>query len=357
MDKKKFKTVAIVLFAMLCILLTLMWIDWGHQLQIGSLVVNDIFSAVVSIILGAFVTMALLYAQTMNEDSRNKGSVIFKEKLKTFKDFLETLGDFMKDGQLNKEEIRILILKHSLVNINLTPSNQKVFNKAFSNIKEDLFFDDENGVPNYKALGDLYSEIANIFRAELYGKKIAHWESLDFDNFSEISNRKISSPMLINNFDDFLKELTPGRDFFLTVNTKTEGRKNYKFKFKPDTQSHFHFAFDYIQSIMKEKGFDLQIRFGILTKHLYKTDLIGEPEIRFLYQGHILLEISITNANRVKLFLSKQKEVVKSYPLETLLQYQDDLKNTQPGSITHELCTHLESSITEISNQLVEKNN
>jgi len=352
MNKKNIRSIAIILITLLIIILTLIWIDWGHQLQIGSLVVNDIFSAVVSIILGAFVTMALLYAQTINEDNRNKGSVIFEEKLKTFTNFLEIFGDFMKDGQLEKEEIRVLILKHSLVNINLSPTNQKAFNKVFSNIKAELFYENENGVPEYQALGDLYSEIANVFRAELYGTKITKWESLNFDNFTEISSKTRSKPIFINNFEDFLKELTPGRDIFFTVTLKDGRRQNYKFKLKLEASDNYKVTFEYVSKVITDNILNIETKFEIEENKTYQSKALNNPKIRFYFQHEELMRIGITTRNRVELHLLKNKETIKRYSLETLNEELLGPKNIQKYIPIDDLLKHIHNFINEVSKNL-----
>ena len=312
------KKVFFSLIAGSLIFLTIYIVNNGHNLDTQNKVVDDIYSAVISVILGALVTMTLLSAQTMNEDSHTKNSEIFKEKLRAYRDFLETLGEYIKDGKLSKEEIKLLILKHAIININLSKANQEHFNSAISRIKDDLFFENENNVPDYKALGDLFNQIASIFKADLYGENISELKLMDYENFYEISNAVRTSTFYKDSLDDFLQEIAPGREIFFSVKTKENESKNYKFDIRSDANSHYKLAFDYALSSIKELNVKIENKFEVAYKKLYRSLAINNPKILFQYKDKTILRIGITNRNRVALQLMRDNESAGIYVLDPL---------------------------------------
>jgi len=313
-----FRKILFTLITAVLIFLTIYLINDGHNLVIENKVVDDIFSAVISIILGALVTMTLLYAQTLNEDSQSKASEIFKEKLRVYRDFLSLLGEFTKDGKLDKGEIKLLILQHALININMSHENQLALNNAISKIKDDLFFEDENWVPDYEALGKVFNEIAGIFKADLYGQKISVLNTIDYSNFSEISNVVRTKTTYLNSFDEFLNEIIPGREIFFTVTNKDGESKSYKFKIKSDASDHYRLAFNFAQNLIESHGFNVQIKFELAYKKLYQSIAISNPKILFLINDMIVMRIGISNRNNVILQLRKDEESKGTFTLDPL---------------------------------------
>jgi hypothetical protein len=83
-------------------------------------VVQDINSGVIGAILTTIITLVLLSNQSDSEESLQKRSVIYEEKLRIFNEFLRTLSENIKDGKLSKEELKVLIYGYALVKMNLT---------------------------------------------------------------------------------------------------------------------------------------------------------------------------------------------------------------------------------------------
>ena len=330
------------------IFLTIYIVNDGHKLGTENKVIEDIYSAVVSVILGALVTMTLLSAQTMNEDSHTKNSEIFKEKLRAYRDFLETLGEYIKDGKLNKEEIKLLILKHAIININLNKANQEHFNSAISKINDDLFFENENNVPDYRALGELFNEIASIFKADLYGENISELKLMSYENFYEISNAVRTSTFYKESLDDFIQEIVPGREIFFSIKTKENEFKNYKFNIRPDASSHYKLAFDYALSSIKELNVKVEYRFEVAYKKLYKSLAINNPKILFQYKEKTILRIGITNRNRVALQFMKDDESAGMYALDALDGVEITNLNIQNYVPKIDLDKHISSCVKRI---------
>ena len=89
-------------------------------------VVKDINSGVIGAILTTIITLVLLSNQSESEESLQKRSVIYEEKLRIFNEFLRTLGESIKDGKLSKEELKVLIYGYALVKMNLTVENARL---------------------------------------------------------------------------------------------------------------------------------------------------------------------------------------------------------------------------------------
>ena len=331
------------------IFLTVYIVNDGHNLEIHNKVVDDIYSAVISIILGALVTMTLLYAQTMNEDSRTKNSEIFREKIRLYRDFLESLGEFTKDGRLDKEEIMLLLLKHSLINMVINEANQKLLNNAISKINEDLFFENENNVPDYKALGEVFNEIANIFKADLYGEKLSKLIPIEYENFFEISNFVRTKTIYKESIDEFMREIIPGRVIFFSIKGKGKDSrdKSYKFKIQSDAPDHYRFAYDFVLNVMKEFNFMFEIKYEIAFKKLYQSIAINNPKILILYKEKVIMRIGITNRNRVALQLLKDDEKVGTYPLDPLDDSKINTSNIRDYIPIADLRKHISLCVKE----------
>ena len=205
----KFKKLTYLILLFSLIILTFFVIDISRKITIQTehKVIWDILAAVVSISLGSIVTMALLKAQSENEEIHQRNSIIFNEKLKIFKDFMVSLGRFLEDGTLNEGEIRLLIMQQALVSMNINnPTNQKLFDETVESINIELTLLDENGCPNYQDLGKLFHKLADIFRAELYESKLLKNISSNYENFYEISSKKRhASEKFLDSFDEFIK--------------------------------------------------------------------------------------------------------------------------------------------------------
>ena len=301
----KFKKLFYLILLFSLIILTFFVIDISRKitLQTEHQVIWDILAAVVSISLGSIVTMALLKAQSENEEIHQRNSIIFNEKLKIFKDFMMSLGRFLEDGTLNESEIRLLIMQQALVSMNINnPTNQKLFDETVESINIELTLLDENGCPNYQDLGKLFHKLADIFRAELYESKLLKNTSSNYENFYEISSKKRhASEKFLDSFDEFIRYIIPNAPLLIKLSPKNNRPgKEYKFKITPETPAKFKLAYEHFQSILKQCG-DLVINEEFLIDHtrIYKTNYLMNPKINFSYMGKKIIRIGMSNANRI----------------------------------------------------------
>ncbi len=204
---KKFKKYWFYLLLTLSISLTILVINNINDSLIPQ-IVQDINSGVIGAILTTIITLILLSNQTESQENLTKTSVVYEEKLKIFNDFLETLGQCLEDGKLTATETTKIIHNFSTLRIHVSNENALKLERAISSIDNSFFYYDENSLPNLTKLIDLYTEITNVFRQELYGEK-GHGtlKSFDFENLKKVLYRKRVSIIKPNSFSELLEEL------------------------------------------------------------------------------------------------------------------------------------------------------
>ena len=79
---------------------------------------------------------------------------------------------------------------------------------AISSIDNSFFYHNENSVPNLSKLIELFTEITNVLRTELYGENPKERLAVfDFENLKKVLFRKRTSIIKPSTFTELLNEL------------------------------------------------------------------------------------------------------------------------------------------------------
>ena len=288
-------------------------------------VVQDINSGVIGAILTTIITLVLLSNQTESEESLQKRSVIYEEKLRIFNEFLRTLGESFKDGKLSKEELKVLIYGYALVKMNLTVDNARRLEALLGQIDEEFFYVDENLVPNYNRHIELFGGICEVFKSELYGTKVDEASAPQFLNFYEISYHPRIKNIVVKEFDDMVANI---RKFQKVIWIGTEN--TVSFDLKEDLIGNFENTFRALDAVVVQNGspaieraFELGY-YRINTKQYLKC-----PHIAYRVDAKNMLEIWIERLNRVVVYLKVEdklkgeQKTIKRFQIES----QDDIPN------------------------------
>ena len=337
----RYKRLWYYLLLMLFISLTIIILDNFNTPGIGiPKVVQDINSGVIGAILTTIITLVLLSNQSDSEESLQKRSVIYEEKLRIFNEFLRTLGENIKDGKLSKEELKVLIYGYALVKMNLTKENAKRLETLLGKIDEEFFYVDENLVPNYDRHIELFSGICEVFKSELYGTQVHEDETPQFLNFYQISYYPRIKNIVVKDFDEMLSRI---REFRRVIWIGTEN--TVSFELKEDLIGNFDETFHAIDAVVDqadnpgiERYFDLGY-YRINDKQLLKC-----PHIAYRADGKNVLEIWIERLNRVVVYLKVEDKLkggqksVKRFQIEAradvpelLADVAANLKNVSAG--------------------------
>jgi hypothetical protein len=215
---RKFKKYWYYLLIALSISLTILVINDINDPGIP-IIIQDINSGVIGAILTTIITLILLSNQTESQENLTKTSVVYEEKLKIFNSFLETLIKCLEDGILTASETTKIIHSFSILRIHISTENAIKIENALSSIDNSFFHYDENSIPNLSKLIELYTEITNVFREELYDEKVK-LATFNFENLKKVLYRPRLSVKKPKTFSELLDELN-GHSKILHRNTKT----------------------------------------------------------------------------------------------------------------------------------------
>lgn len=204
---RKFKKYWFYLLLALSISLTILVINDINDPLIPQ-IIQDINSGVIGAILTTIITLILLSNQTESQENLTKTSVVYEEKLKIFNSFIETLGQCLEDGKLTASETTKIIHSFSILRIHISTENAIKIENSLSSIDNSFFHYDENSIPNLSKLIELYTEITNVFREELYDEKVkVTLATFDFENLKKVLYRPRLSVRKPKTFSELLDEL------------------------------------------------------------------------------------------------------------------------------------------------------
>jgi hypothetical protein len=204
---KRFKKYWFYLLLAISISLTILVINNIND-QLIPKIIQDINSGVIGAILTTIITLILLSNQNESQENLSKNSVVYEEKLKIFNVFIDTLGQCLEDGKLTALETTKIIHSFSVLRIHISNENAIKIENAISSIDNSFFYYDENSVPNLPKLIELYTEITNVFREELYGENgYGRLMVFDFENLKKVLYRKRISVVKPSTFAGLLNEL------------------------------------------------------------------------------------------------------------------------------------------------------
>lgn len=217
---KKFKKYWFYLLLSLSISLTILVINniYDHQPR---QIIQDINSGVIGAILTTIITLILLSNQNESQENLTKNSVVYEEKLKIFNVFLDTLSQCLDDGKLTSAETTKIIHSFSVLRIHISSQNATKIENAISLIDNSFFYYDENSIPNLNKLIELYTEITNVFKEELYGENaFEKLKVFEFENLKKVLYRKRTSVYKPSSFSELINELQ-NHSKIIHTNSKT----------------------------------------------------------------------------------------------------------------------------------------
>lgn len=303
---KKYKKYWFYLLLVLSISLTILVINDINDSLIPQ-IVQDINSGVIGAILTTIITLLLLSNQTESQENLTKSSVVYEEKLKIFNSFLETLSVSLEDGKLTAQETSKIIHSFAILRMHVSNENALKLENAISSIDNSFFYYDEYSLPNLKKQIELYTQITNVFRQELYAEKaIGSLKTFDFENFKKVLYRKRMSVIKPSNFDDLITELNNNSKILHTGN---KSGITIVYEITPELINALKalntFMVDIVNEVSNEIKFSYEINKQIINNETY----CGIPWIKLHYKNAYFAHYGITETKR--LWIGKNLPAVK----------------------------------------------
>ncbi len=310
----------------------------GHEQDIPK-VVQDVNSGVIGAILTTIITLLLLSNQTDLQEMQTKNSVIYEEKLKLFNEFLNVLGKSLEDGKLGPEELKSIIFQYSIVRIHISAEGAKKIENAIRMIDEEFFYIDENYVPKFDRYIQLYTEICNVLRKELYMNDQAEdLAPFMFDNFLRIAYQHRSVKLPINSFEDVLTEFKKTRSIYID---ESKGNK-IQFELSHENIRNLIDAFKMVELIFNEyTEYNIERRFLLKQYNVNGKIYLGMLNIFYSMGNKQIATLGVSQKNRIYLKIKLEKERIISFEPETIVAEYDTtiredihsfLSNIDPGS-------------------------
>ena len=333
---KRFKKYWFYLLLVLSISLTILVINDINDPLIPQ-IIQDINSGVIGAILTTIITLILLANQTESQENLTKNSVVYEEKLKIFNIFLDTLGQCLEDGKLTAAETTKIIHSFSVLRIHLSIKNAIKIEKAISSIDNSFFYYDENSVPNLSKLIQLYTEITNVFREELYAEN-EKLTVFDFENLKKVLFRKRLSIIKPASFEGLLIELQnhskilhtgskTGITIVYDINTEIidslKALNIFMINILADVSNEIEFSFEVNSQIINDGKYS-----GIPWIKLYYKDtyfaFYGLSETKKLMIGRMLPELK--QVASLEIF---QIDSLDKYKLQIIEEYKKIIKSIE----------------------------
>lgn len=192
MENKKYYTYTIIAACSICLIAVFFNVFTDMELP------SRIMAAILGVVITATITQVLLQGQTQKEGILKKGSKVFEEKLRIYQNFLNTLYQAVKDGELTNSEKMELQFQTSLIAMHCNPKNIITVSEAVRRVVKSTCPSDRDGsVGETDLLKGLFS-VVEAFRKDLYGQE----ESFD-DSMKEIT---------IENFSNAFSTALSGKD-------------------------------------------------------------------------------------------------------------------------------------------------
>ena len=331
---KRFKKYWLYLLVALSISLTIVLINNMDEKAIPK-VVNDINNGVVGAILTTIITLILLSNQTESQENLTKTSVVYEEKLKIFSFFLDTLRGCLEDRKFTAKDTTKIIHGFSLLRIHISPENSEIIERAISKIDSSFFFCDENGIPNLRRLTELYTELTNVFRRELYGENIvSDLHAFHFESLKNVLYRVRISVRKFDSFDEMLLEL---KQHSKILHTDKNGIIT-AFDINEELIESFSLLNDFIQKIAAEISTDITFAYETKSKTINKTNYSGKPKCIIKYKKVDFAFFVITELKRLFIGMSipklKQVASFEIFQTDTFEQRRSQIINEFQNAMT-----------------------
>lgn len=255
------------------IVLTILFIAGSVWFKIyqENVLVEQFYGALLGVVITAIITVLLLQGQTSNEEKRDRSLKIFEKKQDVYHEFLESLKDIIKDGEITistrgetQDELKDLLFQLGYIQMHTSDENtRKIFEKVSNIIRQMNDFNvseeyKQKHLPEfYASLSEHLFEIISILKSDLYNEKTQ-------------TIPKTQVQQLLNDCDLFIEN--EGVD-------------------KHALQKYF---WDELQKQFKEKEYDLEYK--DFTKDI--SEYYARAKARHRYYG-IEIPIYTTQANEV----------------------------------------------------------
>lgn len=324
---KKFKKYWFYLLLALSISLTILVINDIND-QLIPKIVQDINSGVIGAILTTIITLILLSNQTESQENLTKTSVVYEEKLKIFNNFLQTMGECIEDGKLTATETTKIVHGFSILRIHVSHENAMKIENAISSIDNSFFYYDENSMPNLTRLIDLYTEITNVFRQELYGdKSYGNLKAFDFENLKKVLYRRRISIIKSSTIGRLLDELNENTKILHTGN-----KSGLTMVYKIDAEliealkKLNSFMEEVLSEVSSEIAFSYEINRSIINDEKY----CGIPWIKLFYKDVYFGFYGLTETRRMWIGRNvpekKQVASFEIFEIDTIADFKSQVK-------------------------------
>jgi len=328
---KRFKKYWFYLLLALSISLTILVINDINDPLIPQ-IIQDINSGVIGAILTTIITLILLSNQTENQENLTKNSVVYEEKLKIFNVFLDTIGQCLEDGKLTAAETKKIIHSFSVLRIHISTSNAIKIENAIASIDNSFFYYDENSVPNLSKLIELYTEIANVFRAELYGENQGErLIAFDFENLKKVLYRKRISIIKPSTFNELLNEL---KNHSKIQHTSTKTGITIVYELNSELFETLQILHNFMRNVVSELSNEIQFKFELNTQIVNDEKYCGIPWIKLHYKDNYFAFYGLSETKKIMIgrILPELKQVaslevfeigtIEKYKLQILEEYK-----------------------------------
>jgi hypothetical protein len=296
----------------------------GHEQDIPK-VVQDINSGVIGAILTTIITLLLLSNQTDLQEIQTKNSVIYEEKLKLYNEFLNVMSKSLEDGKLAPEELKSIIFQYSIVRIHISAEGAQKIEDAIRSIDEEFFYVDENYVPKFDRYIQLYTEICNVLRKELYlNNQEADLAPFAFDNFLKIAYQHRAVKLPINSFEDVLAEFEKTRSIYID---ESKGNK-IQFELSQENIKNLTEAFHLIELIFNEHNdHKIERRYLLKQYHVNGKIYLGMLNVYYSVGNVQIATLGVSQKNRIYFKIKFEKERIISFEPETIVsEYETTIR-------------------------------
>ena len=154
------KIVGCMMLVMVCALIVFSYQDFPARLM----------AAILGVVITATITVVLLDGQSKKEQTAKRNSKVFEEKLKIYKNFLDTLYGAVKDEELTDKEKIELQYQTSLVAMHCEPENILKLSEAVKKVITMMCKPDRQRSSNNNVLLETLFDVVEALRKDLYAK-------------------------------------------------------------------------------------------------------------------------------------------------------------------------------------------
>lgn len=154
------KIVGCMMLVMVCALIVFSYQDFPARLM----------AAILGVVITATITVVLLDGQSKKEQTAKRNSKVFEEKLKIYKNFLDTLYGAVKDEELTDKEKIELQYQTSLVAMHCEPENILKLSEAVKKVITMMCKPDRQRSSNANVLLETLFDVVEALRKDLYAK-------------------------------------------------------------------------------------------------------------------------------------------------------------------------------------------